>query len=255
MVFPEFKKTVGFDSPCALYILAKYPTPEKALQMDIAYETEKVGYMSKRNFKTEKLQKLVDASKSSIGLVNAATDIEVETIKFHVLHIRLMRKRVKAIYKELRALFKDERHYEILTSIPGLGPKTTALFLSECGDLSEYQHSGQIETLAGCNIRVKESGSMKSIKHQSGIGNKRLRTIIYLICEQLAKNEPRIRKKYLARQMKRNCYKKNIVSLSTMALDLILSLIRHDKLYEYDRKHVNLLTHIEKEKELRKQIA
>lgn len=253
IVFPEFRRIIGFDSPCALYLLRKYTTPELAIKMDVAYESDKVGHMSRQHFKIEKLPQLVKEAAHSIGIIDGATEEEVEVIKFNLLHVRLLQRRSKAIDKKLLELFKDDRQFEIITSIKGIAARSATLLLAECGGLSQFRYAGQIETMAGNIIKVSESGAMKSVRRQAGIGNKRLRTVIYNICVNLAKNEPRIRKKFLTRQMKRNCYKKNISSLSTMALDLILSLVRHDKLYENNVKYENLLIHIEKEKELRKQ--
>ena len=49
-----------------------------------------------------------------------------------------------------------------LLSVPGIGPVTVGGFLAETGDLAKYQHSRQIQKLAGLNLKENISGNNRS---------------------------------------------------------------------------------------------
>lgn len=68
----------------------------------------------------------------------------------------------------------------LLTSIPGVGDKTAALFLAEIGDVHNFKNRRALASYAGITPRLRESGS--SVRGHSRIskqGNKRLRTALY----------------------------------------------------------------------------
>lgn len=69
---------------------------------------------------------------------------------------------------------------DLLVSIPGIGPLTAALVLSELGDVSRFESARQAAAYAGLVPRHHESGtSVKRRSRLSKLGNSRLRRALY----------------------------------------------------------------------------
>lgn len=72
------------------------------------------------------------------------------------------------------------RQRTLLVSIPGIGPLTAALVLSELGDVSRFDSARQAAAYAGLVPRHYESGtSIKRPSRLSKLGNSRLRRALY----------------------------------------------------------------------------
>lgn len=106
---------------------------------------------------------------------------------------------------EVEAAIRDhiDRHpglkaqRDLLVSIPGVGDQTAALFLAEVASkLSWIQHPKQLVAYAGMDIRRRESGSsVWSRPRMSKIGNKRLRSALFMPATSAMRWNPIIAKR------------------------------------------------------------
>jgi transposase len=82
----------------------------------------------------------------------------------------------KAIHDLIRQHSGLKEKQDLLTSIPGIGPSTAALLLSELPNVSQFQRAGQAAAFAGLVPRVRQSGSsVHSRPRLSKFGSPRLR--------------------------------------------------------------------------------
>jgi len=69
---------------------------------------------------------------------------------------------------------------DLLLSIPGVGKRTALLFLSEVGDVINFNNTKQLVAYAGLAPFERSSGtSLRKPAHISKIGNPRLRKALY----------------------------------------------------------------------------
>lgn len=74
-----------------------------------------------------------------------------------------------------------KRDYDLLVSVPGIGPVTAAVLLGELGDLKRFGRSRQVTAFAGLTPRHRESGtSVRGATHMCKRGNGRVRKALYL---------------------------------------------------------------------------
>ncbi len=123
--------------------------------------------------------------------------------------------------------------FQIVDSIPNINKNLAAQFTAETRGATHFK---QIEKLAGTNVRIADSGKYKGKRRMSKIGNPRLRRIIYQMTEQTARVVPQVRRRFLERELRKKCYRKNIVAASSQLLRLIVALLRENRLYE-ERDH------------------
>jgi transposase len=136
------------------------------------------------------------------------------------------------VIDEMIALAKKTEYFTILTSIKGISDNLAAQFIAQCRDLSNFKHYKQIEKLAGLNIYQSQSGNYVGPRHISHIGDKRLLHIIYQMACETALYIPEVRIKFLMRQLKKRSYRKNIIAVSSVLLQLIMALIKEKRTYE-----------------------
>ena len=82
-----------------------------------------------------------------------------------------------------------QEHYDLVTSIPGIGPKTATMMICLTDGFKKFTpaHVKQFISYIGMSPRTFESGtSVKGRAHISKVGNSRLRSMLYL-CSWTAK--------------------------------------------------------------------
>lgn len=73
-----------------------------------------------------------------------------------------------------------------IVKIKGAGLITAAGFIAEVGDISRFEHPGQIQKLAGLNIKENSSGKHKGKSSISKRERRRLRSLLFQAIMPLA---------------------------------------------------------------------
>lgn len=78
------------------------------------------------------------------------------------------------------ALLKDNPDYQLLTSIPGIGPINALTILAEAGDLRRFGHHRQFLKFCGMDLATIQSGMFRGQTKLSKYGNARLRRTLWM---------------------------------------------------------------------------
>ena len=78
------------------------------------------------------------------------------------------------------ALLKDLPDYQLLTSIPGIGPINALTILAEAGDLRRFVHHRQFLKFCGMDLATIQSGTFRGQTKLSKYGNARLRRTLWM---------------------------------------------------------------------------
>lgn len=235
--FPEYLDAFDISTKTSLYLLKKYFLPHHFLALDVDAEAPHLLRISLRYHGRETLEDLKTWAKTSIGIpvgceVEDALRIILDGL---VLALTQVEAQVKATLNALKKLARELPEFDVLTSIPNISENLAALFIAETANPSRFDHYKQVEKLAGLNLRLSQSGQYAGQRRISGIGNCRLRHIIYQMTELTSRVVPQVRCRFLRRQVKRKCYRKSIVSSSSQLLKLIMVLIKEQRLYEHKK--------------------
>lgn len=100
-------------------------------------------------------------------------------------HIRFLENHISKLEKLLLEAIESDhlnaQHFQLLTSISGIGKQTAAYFLAEVPDISLYQNARQLAAHAGVTPRIFETGtSGKTRTPMSKAGNSHLRGMLFL---------------------------------------------------------------------------
>ena len=72
-------------------------------------------------------------------------------------------------------LLSDLPDYQLLTTIPGIGPINAMTILAEAGDLRRFRHHRQFLKFCGMDLATMQSGIFRGQSRMSKYGNARLR--------------------------------------------------------------------------------
>lgn len=238
LVFPEFLKVITLGTKTSFYLLEKYLFPEEYLNMDIQLESLQIGNISRRQYGIRHLHKLQELAKHTIG-ISSNNELYDRTIILTWLEgMKEIGFRMKVILDQLIKLASSMKEFSILTNLMGISDETASLFLAEIRDISAFDNYKEIEKFAGYNLRLTQSGKHVGSRRISHMGNCRLRWVLYRMTEETAKYIPEVRIKYLKRQLKKQIYRKNLISCVPQLLKLIFSLLKEERFYEYYEERV-----------------
>ena len=238
LIFPEFLEVITLGTQTSFYLLGKYLFPAEYLNMNIDFESLQIGRISRSKYGMKHLHKLQDLAKYTIG-ISSNNELYDRTIVLTWLEgMKEIGFRMKVILDQLIKSASTMKEFSILTNLMGISSETASLFLAEIRDISAFDNYKEIEKFAGYNLRLTQSGKHIGSRRISHIGNCRLRWVLYRMTEETMKYIPEVRIKYLKRQLKRQIYRKNLISCVPQLLKLVFSLLKENRFYEYNEERV-----------------
>ena len=131
---------------------------------------------------------------------------------------------------------KEQR--ELLESIPGFGPVTSANFIAEVGDINRFSSASQLAAYVGLTPRKEQSGtSVNKPGRLSKRGNTRLRTAFYMPALAAVRSNPFVID-LATRMEKRGISRMCIIGASMRKLvHLAFGVLKHRQ--PFDPKYLN----------------
>jgi transposase len=232
-VFPEYLESLRIDTKTSLELLKRHFLPEHFASLDIKAEEKAIRAVSRGQCKPNKLTRLREAAETSIGVPTPGQeDVYRISLDAWLAELHLIDEHLDRVERALVERARKDPTFWILVSIPGVSENLAGRFIAETRGPRRFEHYKQIEKLAGLNLRLRESGDRKGARRISGIGNVRLRCIIYQMLHGSTKAVPQVRGRFLRRQLENPCYRKNLVAGTSQLLRLIVRLIKEDRAYE-----------------------
>ena len=161
--------------------LEMFPIPAMitALEKDvfIAAAWDVVG---RKVSKHRLLSDIYETAHASIGLPVDPSSDAVAMLRMVLVEGRgLIRQRTE-IERRAEAMLADDRDYQLLRTIPGVGPVNALTILAEAGDLRRFAHHRQFLKDCGLDLSTQQSGQFRGQTKLSKFGNARLRRALWL---------------------------------------------------------------------------
>lgn len=134
---------------------------------------------------------------------------------------------------------KNLEEFPILTSIPGIGPLTPALIISELGDIRRFSTSNKLNAYVGIDIRTHQSGTIRKKDRINKRGNARARMILFFTVRNMLKVQkkaPNHIVDYYYKLKKQPYSKKDkvaIIACINKLLKVTHYLVNKNELYDY----------------------
>ena len=252
--FPEFNDVFkDWEGKAALSTLKNLALPEKISQKEVK---ERVRIWRedgiKRGVGKKRAKKLKKCAQRSIGIQSGKKMAELE-IKNLLKQYEQLKKQLENLETKIQKLLKDVPGAKEMVSIPGVGEMTVAGFLSECGDLGDYDHPKQIIKLAGLNLMEHSSGKHKGETKITKRGRPQLRSLLYRVSMPLVRHNDEFRQihKYYKNRSKNPLKKKqSLIAICCKLIKILYTLGTRE--IEYDGE--KMLNDIKRPKEYKKAV-
>ena len=164
-----------------LAFLERYPSPHLITAMDkAAFTADAWDVIGRKVAKERLLADIYETAKSSVGLPVAPDSHAIRMFRLVLGEGRSLIAQRNQIEDRAVALLKDLPDYQLLTSIPGIGPINALTILAEAGDLRRFGHHRQFLKFCGMDLATIQSGTFRGQTKLSKYGNARLRRTLWM---------------------------------------------------------------------------
>jgi transposase len=182
LYFPEaerFRGTARSDWFLALLELFPIPAMITALEKDafIAAAWDAVG---RKVSKHRLLSDIYETATASIGLPVDPSSDAVAMFRMVLAEGRSLIRQRTEIERRAEVMLGGNRDYQLLRTIPGIGPINALTILAEAGDLRRFAHHRQFLKYCGLDLSTQQSGQFRGQTKLSKFGNARLRRTLWL---------------------------------------------------------------------------
>jgi len=182
LYFPEMERF--FYSTRAewfCHFLLKFPTPKSITRYRketfVRRAWEVVG---RKVAKQQFLEGLHETASKSIALPVEVNSPAVEMFKLQIIRFLTLTEQRKALEVQADTLLRERTDYQILRTLPGVGPVIAMIIIAESGDLKRFSHHRKYLKFCGFNLSASQSGTHQGNYRLSKRGNARLRYAFWL---------------------------------------------------------------------------
>lgn len=227
------------------YLMRHYLHPSDLLSLGEKGLRE-ISIQENLKIRDESIQILLEFAQNSIS--RAKEDVEVHQLLLNqgLDRLDLLDEQIKFLERKIEDLFVESEG-AVLLSVPGIAVITGAELYAEMGEISDFDHAGQLIKMAGTNPIVKQSGGRRpSYYGVSKQGRRSFRNAVYQVGKSLAVNNPEMKEKYLALKDRGKHTRQAYIALGNRMVRLAFSMIRHQTLYRTNQNDYVLLDQIKK---------
>ena len=161
--------------------LERYPSPHfiSAMSKD-AFTADAWEVVGRKVAKERLLADIYETAKASVGMPVAPDSDAIGMFRLVLGEGRSLIAQRNQIEDRAVALLKDLPDYQLLTSVPGIGPINALTILAEAGDLRRFAHHRQFLKFCGMDLATIQSGTFRGQTKLSKYGNARLRRTLWM---------------------------------------------------------------------------
>jgi transposase len=218
-------------------LLISFPTPAAVAALTEAeFVATAARLLCTKHSKEAVLRSFHAKARESVGIPVPLESQAVATFRLLLEeHTELCRKRA-ALERTAHESLQGRLDYQILRSVPGIGPIIALTILAEAGDLRRFRHERQFLKFCGLDLATAQSGAYRGRTQLSKRGNGRLRSALWMAATVAARmTENGFRRKfdrYVGSDPKNSDLKrKAYTACAAKMARTVYGLIKHEQFY------------------------
>lgn len=229
-IFPEFARI--FQNKFGLTVvslLAEYQTPEEFATLSLDELTALVKSLSKRGINQDKIQKLHEAARNSIGITFGREGFKIE--------LTILLEQLKTLEEQIDYL--EAKITEMISgfdspvfTIPGIGKTTGAAILAEIGDISHFDSAIKVIAFAGLDPKLKSSGTYQGRTPISKRGSKYLRSALWYSAMVLCRVDEKFKKQYQDRRKLGKSHRYAVTAAANKLTKIVYHVLKNNCVYD-----------------------
>jgi transposase len=229
-IHPALERAIGprLTHPAVLDVLQKYPSPQAMQNAGRARLANRMRKLAPR-IADRLAADITDALKEQTVVV-AGTNAAAQVLPRLAEQLATLRRQRGEIADQVEQLVDAHPLSPVLTSMPGIGFRTTARILTEVSG-RHFASSGHLAAYAGLAPVTRRSGTSIRGEHQSRRGNRRLKRVLYLSAFS-ALRDPISRAYYDRKRAERKSHQQALTALARRRCDVLFAMLRDGNLYD-----------------------
>ncbi|MBJ8205670.1 IS110 family transposase [Bacillus cereus] len=242
LTFPELERIFTSKSDLFLNFVQLFPHPDYVLGLS------KTIIKNRIRANTNKKISNITAEKKAIQILEIAkicypavsqNDVLCDQLKLYARRYQELLHQKESCISKMVYVAEQRAEYDIIRSLPGIGPNTAVRLMAEIGDITRFNNNKQLNAFAGIDIRRFQSGKTFFKDKINKRGNKHLRKLLFLIIQNMIKQrrygQNHIVEYYdkLKTQPYNKCHKVASIACVNKLLKLLFYLITHNIHYDY----------------------
>ena len=156
--------------------MIRFPTAASVHRLDReTFRLEAWDLVGRKVNKTAWLNELYECAGRSIGLPITEDSLAISTFRLQLKRYQLLVEQRDALSIQAHQTLAGNSDYEVLRSLPGVGPIIALTILAEAGDMRRFAHHRQFLKYCGLDLAKSQSGEHRGQERLSKRGNARLR--------------------------------------------------------------------------------
>lgn len=225
-IFPEFDKIFSNSfGVTALSVISEYPTPEELVELSLDELIKIVNDFSKGRIKKEKIEKLYESARNSIGISFGKEAFKIE-LEILISRLKVFQKQIDFLEEKIEKMFSEFQ--SSICTIPGIGTTTGAVILSEIGNIESFDSAVKLVAFAGLDPKLKESGTYQGKTPISKRGSKYLRNAVWYSSMVICRVNPTFKKTYQERRNKGKSHRYAVTAAANKLTKIIYHILKND---------------------------
>jgi transposase len=229
----------------SLFFMEYYPHPSDILAVG-SDSLREAARVRKIRVSSTTIQTLMHVAQASIVKPKKEIKAELLLLKMAIQDLKRLNENINLLEKEIEQILL-QTDGRLLLGVQGIGVVTAAEFYSELGDISHYDHAGQLIKKAGTNPIIIQSGGAKGFYGRiSKQGNAHLRFMVYTVGKSLAQHNPDLRPYYEKLKERGKHARKAFIALGNKFIRIAFSMLKQKKPYESKQTDYSIFEEIKK---------
>jgi transposase len=239
-VFPTYKGVFGaIYSSVSLRFLNEFPTSYLVLQSDEETLKSKVKELlpSRRgrseNWICVRVTRLLNAAKQN--------PFQQTMYSSHLVNLRVLislilqyQEHLSRLEENIDALAEELEEYDLIQSIPGIGPKIAATILSEIGEVDRFDHPKKLVAFAGIDPSVFASGKFTATRNRiTKRGSRQLRYALVMAvqCGLIRSRNTRLKEFYERKRTEGKPHKVALIACANKLVHWLHAILKSKKAF------------------------
>lgn len=229
-LFPEFAKI--FANKFGLTVVAlltDYQTPEEFASLSLEELTTLIKGLSKRGINQDKIQKLHEAAKNSIGISFGKEGFKIE-LSILLIQLKSLEEQINFLEGKIAELVNELN--SPLFTIPGIGKTTGAAILAEIGNIHNFASAIKLIAFAGLDPKLKSSGAYQGRTPISKRGSKYLRSALWYSAMVLCRVDEKFHKQYQDRRKLGKSHRYAVTAAANKLTKIVYHVLKNNCVYD-----------------------
>lgn len=242
LTFPELERMFTSRSDLFLNFVQLFPHPDCVLGLSKTIIKNRIRANTNKKISNitaeKKAIQILEIAKTSYPAVSQ-NDVLCDQLKLYARRYQELLHQKECCINKMVYVAEQRAEYDIILSLPGIGPNTAVRLMAEIGDITRFNNNKQLNAFAGIDIRRFQSGKTFFKDKINKRGNKHLRKLLFLIIQNMIKQrrygQNDIVEYYdkLKTQPYNKCHKVASIACVNKLLKLLFYLITHNMYYDY----------------------